>query len=54
MSYHDEFKRGYIAGYQAGAGRNAIPPIPPTPTSLGGLTYYEVGYRRGFEAGQKM
>lgn len=48
MSHHDDFRKGYIAGYQSVNGR-LIPSIPPTPVTKNGETYYQVGYQMGMQ-----
>jgi len=49
MSHHDEFRRGYIKGYQSIKG-SVIPSIPPTPLIRNGENYYDVGYEMGRKA----
>ena len=50
MSYHDEFKSGFLAGWKSVKGQGAgIPGIPPTPTLPAGKTYFDLGYAKGVE-----
>lgn len=53
MSYHDEFKAGFLAGYASVKGTGHIPTIPATPPLPVGCNYYDLGYRYGQKAAQK-
>ncbi|MER8938717.1 hypothetical protein NKH82_04315 [Mesorhizobium sp. M0915] len=47
---HDDYKSGFIAGYQSVRKvMVAVPGIPAQPGTLGGLTPFLMGVRKGIE-----
>jgi hypothetical protein len=47
---HDDFRSGFIAGFQAIAGTaHTIPPIPAQPVMRAALTPFLMGVRKGLQ-----
>ena len=52
INYYEEYKAGFIAGFQSVRGKGAaIPAIPAVPAIPGGKTPKQVGFEDGVDHG---